>query len=140
MSFIKRLFKNFWCYLLLPLIVIAVLLAMLGLLLLLVVGVLIGPMWLLDLFNIKSTLLHHLAMFWVFLVNGIALTASFSVDKNNKIKFLSWILYSIGVASIIYMIVLCIAYPSLTLYVVLTIIVIAVIVIVVTTIKEEKDG
>lgn len=140
MNFIKKLFKNLWHYLLLPLGAL--------LLILVVIAASIGPMfciailpfWLLDYFNLESNLLISLSFFWFSTIFGISFVLLNSLMEEEKIKFLELLLYGLLYGCIISVLFLCIAHPILILYIILTIIVIAVIVIVVKTIKEEKDG
>lgn len=139
MKFIKRLFKNLWHYLLLPL----------GALLLILVATVVPvgamlciailPFWLLDYFNVESNLLISLSFFWFSTIFGISFVLLNSLMEEEKIKFLELLLYGLLYGCIISVLFLCIAHPILILYIILTIIVIAVIVIVVKTIKEEKD-
>lgn len=140
MNFIKRLFKNLWHYLFLPLGALLLILVAIAVSLGTILCIAILPFWLLDYFNLESNLLISLSFFWCSTIFGIAFVLINSLMEEEKIKFLELLLYGLLYGCIISALFLCIAHPIFILYIVLTIIVIAVIVIVVTTIKEEKDG
>mgnify|MGYP006878013085 CR=1 FL=1 len=140
MNFIKRLFKNLWHYLLLPLGVLLLILVAIAALIGTILCIAILPFWLLDYFNLESNLLVSLSFFWFSIIFGVSFVLLNSLMEEEKIKLLELLLYGLLYGCIISVLFLCIAHPILILYIILTIIIIAVIVIVVTTIKEEKDG
>lgn len=140
MKFIKRLFKNLWHYLLLPLGVLLLILVAIAASICTILCIAILPFWLLDYFNLESNLLVSLSFFWFSTIFGISFVLLNSLMEEEKIKLLELLLYGLLYGCIISVLFLCIAHPILILYIILTIIIIAVIVIVVKTIKEEKDG
>lgn len=140
MNFIKRLFKNLWHYLLLPLGALLLILVVIAATIGTTFCIAILPFWLLDHFNIESNFLISISFFWFSSIFGIAFVLINNSVEEEKIKLSELLLYGLLYGCIISALFLCIAHPILILYIVLTIIVIAVIVIVVTTIKEEKDG
>lgn len=139
MKFIKRLFKNLWHYLLLPLGVLLLILVAIAASIGTILCIAILPFWLLDYFNLESNLLISLSFFWFSTIFGISFVLLNSLREEEKIKFLELLLYGLLFGCIISVLFLCITHPILILYIILTIIVIVVIVIVVKTIKEEKD-
>ena len=136
----KRLFKNLWHYLLLPLGALLLILVAIAALIGTILCIAILPFWLLDYFNLESNLLVSLSFFWFSTIFGISFVLLNSLMEEEKIKLLELLLYGLLYGCIISVLFLCIAHPILILYIILTIIIIAVIVIVVKTIKEEKDG
>ena len=136
MRFIKRLFKNLWKYLFLPIGVISIFSAIIGTITGVVVCIAILPNLLLTHSNIQSHLLDILSLFWLSSVLGIFIVINIYFNKEEKVKWYVLLLNGILFGCIISIIILCINYPILILYIILTIIVIGVIVIIIKTIKE----
>ncbi|AXF38620.1 membrane protein [Staphylococcus phage Twillingate] len=134
--FIKRLFKNLWKYLFLPIGVISIFSAIIGTITGVVVCIAILPNLLLTHSNIQSHLLDILSLFWLSSVLGIFIVINIYFNQEEKVRWYILLLHGILLGCLIPILFLCANYPILILYVVLTIIVIAVIVIIIKTIKE----
>lgn len=136
MNFIKRLIRNLWNYLLLPIGVISIFSVIIGIVTGVVVCIAILPNLLLTHSNIQSHLLDILSLFWFSSVLGIFIVIIIYFNQKEKVKWYVLLLNGMLFGCIISIIILCINYPILILYVILAIIVIGVIVVVVKTIKE----
>lgn len=122
MKFIKRLFKNLWGYLLLPLGALLIILITITASLGIILCIAILPFWLLDYFNLESNLLISLSFFWFSTIFGTYFVLLNSLMEEEKIKFLKLLLYGIFFGCIISVLFLCIIHPIWILYIVLTII------------------
>ncbi|QLF86919.1 hypothetical protein BESEP4_00185 [Staphylococcus phage vB_SepM_BE04] len=136
MNFIKRLFKNLWEYLLLPLILVLLVLIILAITIGVISFIAILPSLLLNHFNIQSYFLTIPAMVWFFSVFGIPIVFLGYFNEEEKVKWYKLLLYDVLCGCAVSILSLCIIHPILFLYIILTIIVIAVIVIIIKTIKE----
>lgn len=137
MNFIKRLFKNLWEYLLLPLILVLLVLIILVITIGVISFIAILPSLLLNHFNIQSYFLTIPAMVWFFSVFGITIVfLGYFNEEEEDVKWYKLLLYGVLYGCVFLILALCIIHPILFLYLVLTIIVIAVIVIIIQTIKE----
>jgi hypothetical protein len=135
MKFINRLIKNLWEYLFLPIGVISIFSAIIGTIIGMVVCIAILPNLFLNHFNIQSHLLDILSLLWFSSVLGIFIILIY-FNQEEKVKWYILLLHGILLGCLISIMILCINYPILILYVVLTVIVIGVIVIIIKTIKE----
>lgn len=136
MNFIKRLFKNLWEYLLLPLILVLLVLIILAITIGVISFIAILPSLLLNHFNIQSYFLTIPAMVWFFSVFGIPIVFLGYFNEEEKVKWYKLLLYDVLCGCAFSILSLCIIHPILFLYIILTIIVIGVIVIIIKTIKE----
>lgn len=111
MKFIKRLFKNLWGYLLLPLGALLIILITITASLGIILCIAILPFWLLDYFNLESNLLISLSFFWFSTIFGTYFVLLNSLMEEEKIKFLKLLLYGIFFGCIISVLFLCIIHP-----------------------------
>ncbi|MDU8952522.1 MAG: hypothetical protein E7G37_01770 [Streptococcus sp.] len=136
MDFIKRLFKNLWEYLILPIILVLLVLAGIVIIIGVISFIAILPSLLLNHFNIQSYILTIPAMIWFFSVFSIVIIFLNDFNQEEKVKWYNLLLYGVLGGCVFSILALCFIYPILILYIILTIIVIAVIVIIIVTIKE----
>lgn len=139
MDFIKRLFKNLWEYLILPIILVLLVLAGIVIIIGVISFIAILPSLLLNHFNIQSYILTIPAMIWFFSVFSIVIIFLNDFNQEEKVKWYNLLLCGVLGGCVFSILALCFIYSILILYIILTIIVIAVIVIIIVTIKEGKD-
>ena len=102
MKFIKRLFKNLWNYLLLPLGALLLILVAIAALIGTILCIAILPFWLLDYFNLESNLLISLSFFWFSTIFGISFVLLNSLMEEEKIKLSELLLYGLLYLSLIH--------------------------------------
>lgn len=139
MKFIKKLFKNLWEYLLLPIILVLLVLAGIVIILGVISFIAILPSLILNHFNIQSYFLTIPAIIWFFSVFSIVILFLDDFNQEEKVKWYKLLFCGILGGCIFSILALCFIHPILFLYIILTIIVIGVIVIIIKTIKEGKD-
>ena len=92
MDFIKRLFKNLWEYLILPIILVLLVLAGIVIIIGVISFIAILPSLLLNHFNIQSYILTIPAMIWFFSVFSIVIIFLNDFNQEEKVKWYNLLL------------------------------------------------
>lgn len=90
MDFIKRLFKNLWEYLILPIILVLLVLAGIVIIIGVISFIAILPSLLLNHFNIQSYILTIPAMIWFFSVFSIVIIFLNDFNQEEKVKWYNY--------------------------------------------------